>query len=71
MFWEVAIAWVLLAVLFVILVYDFVAAMYGPANATVSSYVQSLSVRFPVVPLLVGLVIGHLFWPVQANGVRK
>lgn len=30
---------------------------------TVSAVMLRLSQRFPIIPLLIGIVIGHLFWP--------
>jgi hypothetical protein len=34
--------------------------VYGP-EATVSSVVRAASVRYPAIPLAVGLLVGHLF----------
>lgn len=63
----VAAAWVLLVVLAIVGVYDFLAVIYWPDGYTISAYLYSLSRKFPVIPVLVGLVMGHLFWPVYPS----
>jgi len=40
---------------------DIVAVYYG--NPTVSTVIQSWSRAFPILPLIVGILLGHLFWP--------
>ena len=47
-----------------------VAAKYG-SHATVSAVIINLSVKFPIIPLLAGIVLGHFFWPQHINGVAK
>lgn len=34
-------------------------------GVTVSSVIHRWSTAFPVMPLLVGLLLGHLFWPIR------
>lgn len=35
----------------------------GNANETVSAVLHSWSLQFPILPLIVGLLLGHIFWP--------
>lgn len=37
---------------------------YGYA-ATVSAVIQDWARQWPVLPLLIGLLLGHLFWPLR------
>ena len=43
--------------------YDVFAALFLPPDSTVSAIVLDLAKRYPILPLLVGIVLGHLFWP--------
>jgi hypothetical protein len=58
------VAILLMVVLYVVGVYDAVALMFYGHTYTVSYVIKSWSREFPIVPILVGLLIGHLFWPV-------
>jgi hypothetical protein len=49
----------------VILVYDAVANTSGGTLPTVSERIFAWSQRYPMLPLLVGVVIGHLFFPIR------
>lgn len=49
-------------VVFAATMWDFyLSYVYGP-RATVSAVITSWSREWPIVPLLVGILIGHLFW---------
>jgi len=61
-FW---IALALIALLAVTGAFDVWATFAQPAGATVSAHLQSWAVQFPVLPLAIGIIIGHLFWPVH------
>ena len=50
------------AVIVCIAIWDIYAAASGNMEASVSSIVRTWSVQFPVLPLLIGVVLGHLFW---------
>lgn len=58
----------LLVVAFVVtvaLVYDLmVVLLYNDVNATVSNTVYQASKRAPIIAFLIGLICGHLFWPI-------
>lgn len=38
---------------------------------TISSYLYTTSLDFPVIPLVIGILVGHVFWPVKINRVNK
>lgn len=52
----------LLAVCFGAGVWDVVAIAKG-SRETVSSVLHEWSLLYPVLPLAVGLLLGHIFWP--------
>jgi hypothetical protein len=39
----------------------------GNDGATVSRAIFDISAKFPILPLGVGVIIGHLFWPQTRN----
>lgn len=43
--------------------WDIYAAFNGTPGDTVSEIVLEASLRRPVVPFVVGVICGHLFWP--------
>lgn len=47
--------------------WDIIATYRGDTHDTVSTTLREWSIAWPVLPLLVGVIIGHIFWP---NGVR-
>jgi hypothetical protein len=55
--------WFIVALIVSVLVYDMWMATNGTAGDTISEVVLGASVRYPALPLLVGFVLGHLFWP--------
>lgn len=34
-----------------------------PGQVTISAYLLSLSRHYPMLPLAVGVLLGHIFWP--------
>lgn len=54
--------WLLVSVLVTVGVVDVWLATTQNGE-TVSSYIHRLSARYPILPLLAGVVLGHLFWP--------
>lgn len=54
---------ILATVLLGVGVYDVFAALFMPPGSTISAIVLNLAQRYPILPLLVGIVLGHLFWP--------
>lgn len=55
---------VLFALLVFIGVYDVWASYTLGRSATVSYVVQSWAIQFPILGVLIGIILGHLFWPV-------
>ena len=45
--------------------YDIYAAYFLPTGSTVSAVLQEWAIKFPAMPLVIGFVLGHLFWPVR------
>lgn len=57
------VAWILFIHLITIGIYDFWAALYRGRNYTVSFALLSLVQSMPIVGILFGILIGHLFFP--------
>jgi len=53
----------LLIVLSLIGLWDVYALWYLPPGSTVSYYLRNWSRELPALPMFVGLVLGHLFFP--------
>lgn len=53
----------ILVVLLLAAVWDIAAGYRGQAAETVSSVLQAWSIAWPVLPLAVGVILGHVFWP--------
>lgn len=53
----------LLATLFVAGCWDVWAVAEGTPQLTVSNLIGEWSAQFPVLPLSIGVLLGHLFWP--------
>jgi hypothetical protein len=50
-----------------LLIYDAIAIYFGGTEASISSLVITASYKQPLIPLLVGILIGHLFWRMKGN----
>lgn len=44
-------------------VYDLLAYSQGGYGATISKVLMDAAYANPILPLVVGIVVGHLFWP--------
>ncbi len=44
-------------------VYDLLAIMSKGKLESVTSHIQAWSQEFPLLPFVLGAIIGHLFWP--------
>lgn len=53
----------LLGNLFLAGIWDVCFLSLGRPEATVSKILQGWSLNFPILPLLIGVLLGHLFWP--------
>lgn len=56
-----------LAILAVIVIYDVWTLLRRGYATTISWNLYLLSLRFPIIPAAIGVVIGHLFWPNRAG----
>lgn len=61
-------AWLLLAVLVMVGIWDVYTLLYGESGQSVSQYLHRLATAWPILPFAVGVLIGHLFWPVGRQG---
>ena len=67
---RVVLAISLLVVCFLAGVWDIVAVARGTPLDTVSRTLQTWSLDYPILPLIVGILLGHIFWPVSAVAPR-
>lgn len=51
--------------LFQLFAYDVVARLVGGNDATVSAVLLDASKLWPIIPLLFGILIGHIWWAVR------
>lgn len=56
--------YVILAVVCLLAVYD-VWATHSSKAPTLSHELYNLAVRFPVIPFVLGFLLGHVFWPLH------
>lgn len=57
------VAWWLLAIVVILIGLDIFAAVRWGYQGTISYDVLTASKSHPIIALIVGIVIGHLFWP--------
>jgi len=60
-------ACVFLAIMCIIGVWDAYVLTIDPTSPTVSAVVRAFARDYPISALLVGVLIGHLFWPVVSG----
>jgi len=60
---KIFLAAAMLAVIVLAGVWDIYVAARGRNEDTVSSVLHGWSLQFPILPLVVGLLLGHIFWP--------
>ena len=54
--------WVILAMVTMLIAYDFYANARWGWDGTISAQIVALSYRHPLIPFLSGVLCGHLFW---------
>lgn len=64
----VATALVLASVLAFIAIYDLYVALTSDYRSTVSYVCMQAALAYPIIPFLVGVLMGHLFWPQAPHG---
>lgn len=47
-----------------LVLFDVLAVWFGGRDASISAVIADSALRYPVIPLVFGLVVGHLFWRV-------
>jgi hypothetical protein len=57
------VVYVLLGVLIAVGIVDIVLVRRNPGGPSVSSTIWGLAKEYPIIVLLVGILLGHLFWP--------
>lgn len=57
------VAWFLILIFLTVGLYDAWAAMYKPREYTVSFALLAIAREFPIIAIVVGIIIGHLFFP--------
>lgn len=58
---------VLIVAFVLIMLYDFILALVGRWDITVSATIYDVSKSNPIIPFLIGLCVGHLIWPIQKD----
>jgi hypothetical protein len=61
-FCDFSTVWVIGLVAGIIIVFDVCMAKRGKGD-TISDVILGNSLRYPVIPFLFGVLMGHLFWP--------
>lgn len=62
---SITLAIALSLILFAAGIWDAYAAYIGRSDVTVSHIIQQWAFSFPILPFLLGLLVGHLFWPIR------
>ena len=61
----------LLLALVALLGYDLFAVYRFGYEGTISLVVFTMAKSFPIIPFLAGVVVGHLFFPIEGTNVRS
>ena len=64
---QTAMCWYLVFTLTIVGAYDVYAVLFVGGNSTVSYEIYSLGKRFPTLYLLIGLLIGHVIFPLHVK----
>lgn len=62
--------WILVVAILLAVLYNVAAGMWWNPGGTISETFQFVAQRYPLLPFLLGLLLGHLLWPMQSNGVH-
>ncbi len=57
--------WFLFGIIVIIAAFDLVIIHWFPKNKSISLVILEISTRYPIIPFLLGALLGHLFWPHQ------
>jgi hypothetical protein len=61
-------SWYLVITLSLVGAYDLYAVLFLGGNSTVSYEIYSLGLKFPTLYLLIGMLIGHIIFPLHVHG---
>ena len=64
-------SWYLFATLSIVGAYDVYAVLFLGSDSTVSYEVYSLGKRLPAMYLFVGVLLGHIFFPLHVSGPNE
>ncbi len=62
-------AWVLVALVVVVILYDTWAATSAAGAPTISGFFRTVSAQYPILSFALGVLVGHLLWPGVTQGV--
>ena len=54
---------VLLIIVLIVVLWDVIVTYSGRPEASLSQVILEKSMKDPIIPFLIGVIIGHLFWP--------
>jgi peptidoglycan/LPS O-acetylase OafA/YrhL len=69
--WKKATQWLIVAVVVLAAAYDVIAMLQGGVQATISRRVWFWSKDMPIIPFLVGVLCGHLFFSQRVKESEK
>jgi hypothetical protein len=58
---------VIIVLLSIGIISDFILALHGGFQATISWWIWTNSVKYPIIPFAIGVLMGHLFWNQSLN----
>lgn len=50
------------AIIAALIAYELIAILTGPNSDTITEIIQRRTTQHPIIPLIIGLILGHLFW---------
>lgn len=62
-------AWVLVALVVAVILYDTWAATSAAGAPTISGFFRAVSSQYPILSFALGVLVGHLLWPGVTQGV--
>lgn len=60
---EMAAKCIVLVMIVIVSFWDITVIFMGRQDATISAVIYQLSKENPIIPFILGVIIGHLFWP--------
>ncbi len=59
---DIVVAFMVMTVLIIAGIYDMIAVLSDGKLHTVTHAIADWSLKWPIIPFVAGLIIGHLFW---------